>query len=304
MMSGATMEPYSRMRPEREISRRIAAFAAGASLEISPRDDLARERIGDLLAPGTAVFVNHAGTSTHHDIVAACVRLRRAGFRPVPHIAARRLASFTQARDFLERATGEAGVSEVLMIAGDPAETLGPFRDTIELLTSGLAQRCAIRRVFFAGYPEGHPRIDRHALAAALRTKLALARENGLEVSLITQFGFEAEPIRSWIAALREDGIVCPVRVGVAGPASIATLAKFAVRCGIGASLRALGRGQTAFARILTEATPDPLIAALVENERPGATFDGLHLFTFGGLRRTALWLDSRSRPLGGEPAQ
>jgi methylenetetrahydrofolate reductase (NADH) len=298
------MEQHPRMSPEPEISGRIAALAAGASLEISPRDDLARERVGELLAPGTAVFVNHAGSVTHHDIVAACVRLRLARFRPVPHVAARRLASFTQARDFFERAAGEAGVTEVLMIAGDPAETPGPFRDSLELLASGLAERCAIRRVFFAGYPEGHPRIDRHALAAALRAKLALAREGGLETSLVTQFGFEAEPILRWIAALREDGILCPVRVGVAGPATVATLAKYAVRCGIGASLRALGRRQTAFARILTEATPDPLIAALVAEEQPGADLDGLHLFTFGGVRRTAVWLASRSRSLGAASAR
>ena len=58
------------------------------------------------------MFVNHPASVTHHDIVAACVKLRRAGFTPVPHIAARRLASFTQARDFLQRAADEAEVRE------------------------------------------------------------------------------------------------------------------------------------------------------------------------------------------------
>jgi methylenetetrahydrofolate reductase (NADPH) len=97
------------------------------------------------------------------------------------------------------------------------------------------------------------------------------------------------------MSALRADGISCPIRIGVAGPATIATLAKFAVRCGIGASLRALGRGQTAFARILAEATPDTLIGSLIAGEERWVPIDGLHIFTFGGVRRTAEWIAARS---------
>jgi len=62
------------------------------------------------------------------------------------------------------------------------------------------------------------------------------------------------------------------------------------VRCGIGASLRALARGHTAFARILSEANPDALIEALVTGEEHGSRIDSLHVFTFGGVRRTAEW--------------
>ena len=76
-----------------------------------------------------------------------------------------------------------------------------------------------------------------------------------------------------------------------AGPASIATLAKFAMRCGIGNSLRALARGHTALARILTEANPDALIDALVADDNPDAAVDGLHVFTLGGVRRAANWM-------------
>jgi methylenetetrahydrofolate reductase (NADPH) len=120
---------------------------------------------------------------------------------------------------------------------------------------------------------------------------VALARRRGLDVSLVTQFGFDAAPILRWIASLRAHDIACPVQVGIAGPATVATLAKFAVRCGIGASLRALARGHTAFARILAEAGPDTLIEALVAGEDPDQPIDRLHLFTFGGVRRTAEWI-------------
>jgi methylenetetrahydrofolate reductase (NADPH) len=273
--------------------RRIAELVGTCSIEISPRDELAGERLREVLDLGTTVFVNHPASVTHHDIVAACARLRRAGFTPVPHIAARRLASFTQASDFLRRAVAEAGATSALIIGGHPERPMGPFRDSFDLLATGLVELHGLRRVAVAGYPEGHPRTASASLDTALDAKVALARQRGLEISLVTQFGFEADPILRWIATLRARGIDCPVRIGLAGPASIATLAKFAFRCGIGASLRALARGHAAFARILVEATPEPLIATLISGEHPDALIDGLHIFTFGGVSHTAEWIRS-----------
>jgi methylenetetrahydrofolate reductase (NADPH) len=280
--------PVPALAPQR---RRVTELVGACSIEVSPRDDLAGERLCEMLPPGRTVFVNHPGSVTHHDIVAACARLRQGGFEPVPHIAVRRLASFTQASDFLQRAVGEAQVKAALIIGGDPDHPVGPFPDSSDLLASGLIERHGLREVAFAGYPEGHPRIAARALDQALRAKVALARGQGLDVSLVTQFGFDAAPILHWIAALRTQDIVCPVRIGIAGPTTVATLAKFAVRCGIGASLRALARGHTAFARILAEAGPDTLIGALVADEDPRCPIDGLHVFTFGGVRRTAEWI-------------
>jgi methylenetetrahydrofolate reductase (NADPH) len=275
--------------------RRAASLIGAASIELSPRDTLNGEELRDLLAPGTMVFVNHPGSVTHHDIVASCARLQRAGFIPVPHVAARRLASFTQARDFLERAVAEAEITRALIIAGDPDRPVGPFRDSLDLLTTGVVEQSGVGQIILAGHPEGHPLVDRRTLDTALRAKLTLADERDLTASVVSQFAFDPAPIRDWIASLRAQGITCPVRIGVAGPAGVATLAKFAVRCGIGASLRALGRGHAAFARILVEAGPDPLIDALVADEDAAAPIDGLHLFTFGGLRRTAAWIRSRT---------
>jgi len=270
---------------------RVADLIVASSIELSPRDELAGEPLRDLFSPATTVFVAHPPSATYRDIVAACARLRRAGFSAIPHIAARRLASLVEASDFLERAAGEADVVDALLIGGDPNWSAGPFRDSASLLESGVIECHGLDRIRFAAYPEGHPLITARALDAALDAKLVLARQHGLDTSLVTQFGFDAAPIQRWIFALRARGISCPVRVGVAGPASVATLARFAVRCGIGASMRALARGHTAFARVLTEAGPDALIDALVAGEAKDTAVDGLHIFTFGGVRRTAAWL-------------
>ena len=296
----AAIDPLRPVADDAARRHREAELAAASSIEISPRDDFAGERLLELLDPGRTVFVNHPASVTHHDIVAACARLRRAGFNPVPHIAVRRLASFTQANDFLQRAAAEADVRRALIIGGDPDHPVGPFPDAYDLLASGLVGHHGLREVAFAGYPEGHPRIASRSLNEALHAKLTLARRQDLEVSVVTQFGFEASSIHRWIAALRDRDIVCPVRVGIAGPATVATLAKFAVRCGIGASLRRLARGHTAFARILAEAGPDPLIGGLVAEEDPRWPIGGLHIFSFGGVRRTAEWIRAARGADGG----
>jgi methylenetetrahydrofolate reductase (NADPH) len=296
-MAAAARRPDAGRPTESGWRRRAAALIATASVELSPRDGLKGEALRELLPAGTTVFVNHPPRATHHDIVAACARLRLAGFVPVPHVAARRLASFTQLDDFLRRAVAEAEIERALIVAGDPEHPVGPFRDSLEVLASGAVEGRGLRRVAFGVYPESHPRIDERTLDRALDEKLAWARRCGLEVSLVTQFGFAATPIAARIAALRARGVDCPVEIGIAGPGTVATLAKFAIRCGVRASVHALARGQTAFARILTRHTPDGLIRALVAAERPEAPIDGLHVFTFAGLRLTAQWRSAWLEP-------
>ena len=272
------------------LRRRVAELVGACSIELSPRDDLAGPGLAQIFRPGTTVFVNYSARVTYHDVTAACMRLHRAGFTPVPHVVARRLGNFTQADEFLRRAAGEACVSHVLLLGGDAEPPVGPFSSALDLLATGVVERHGITHVSFAGYPEGHRRVGADVLALSLRAKGELARQRGLTVSVVTQFGFEPEPVLRWLALQRIAGLGCPVCIGLAGPATVATLAKYAVRCGIGASLHALTHGHTAIARILTEASPDALIEALVAAEDPAAPISALHIFTFGGLRRTAAW--------------
>jgi methylenetetrahydrofolate reductase (NADPH) len=273
---------------------RLLALAGAASLEISARDRTADLLCRDLLGQGRSVYITHAPTDTTPGMVAAAVRLRRAGLNPVPHVAARAIASYTRLNDYLARAAGEAGVARILLVAGDADQPAGPYRSSLELLETGLLDKHAIREIGFAGYPEGHPRIAAATLATALADKLALCRRAGLAPFVMTQFCLEAAPIARWIAQARAAGISCPIHVGLAGPTAVASLAKFAVRCGIGRSIGALVRGQTSVTRLLTETGPEPLLHALAG--APELPIDGLHLFTFGGVARTAGWLGALQR--------
>ena len=82
-----------------------------------------------------------------------------------------------------------------------------------------------------------------------------------------------------------------PVRIGLAGPASVATLARYAVRCGIGQSIAALVRRGPAIARMVAESGPEVVVRQIAAADWRGSGVNGIHLFGFGGLARTARWL-------------
>ena len=257
---------------------RVASLLDGYSVELPPRGALDGDW-PDLLAPGSQVFVTCTPRDAPADIVARALDLARLGFAPVPHIGARHLASLAELDGFLARLRGEAGVGRVLLIGGDLPAPRGPFAAAADVMASGLLERHGIASVGIAGYPEGHPRIAAPVLEAALSDKLATLATRGLEPFVVTQFCFEAAPILAWLASLRALGIAAPVRVGLAGPAGLATLVRFAARPG-------------AMARLAREHAPDGIVRDLAGHTPPLAALGvaGLHFFTFGGIARTVRW--------------
>jgi methylenetetrahydrofolate reductase (NADPH) len=110
----------------------------------------------------------------------------------------------------------------------------------------------------------------------------------------VTQFCFESAPILGLLGDLQTRGIALPVIVGLAGPASPATLGKFALRCGIGNSIRALRAQIGRYGRLLTDTGPDEVLRSLWSAPREATTgIAGFHLFPFGGVRKSGLWLRS-----------
>lgn len=262
-----------------------------ASVEVTPR--AATPALRDLYDPGTEVFVSFLPGGDWRAVAATAAELRRQGFCPVPHVAARALAGRDDLDAFLRRLAGEAGVDRALVIAGDTERPRGAFAGALDALASGLFEAHGIRRIGLAGYPEGHPKLSDEALMTALRAKLAWAREAGVEPFVVTQFCFAATPVLDWLAATRAAGIAAPVRIGVAGPASVATLVRYALRCGIGASLRAVQTRTNMIGRLLSDAGPDDLLRELATAlaAAPDPRVTGIHFFPFGGPGKTSDWI-------------
>lgn len=294
-MSTVTDHSIDRLRLSRDLVRereRIIALLGGCSLETSVHNPADVDPYRDQLDPGTDVYINHFPGETYHRVVAVAARLRRIGLNPVPHLAARNFVGFTQVRDLVERLVGEAQTAQVFVIAGDLQRPAGPYASSLDLLETGLFQKHGIRRIAIAGYPEEHRRIGAVDLANALGAKYAFARREGLDLYIVTQSCFEAAPILGWIERVRSSGVDLPIRIGLAGPASLRTLLKFALRCGIGGSIRALGSDAASITHLLAQAGPETIVRALAQAAAGmREEIAGLHFFPFGGVAQTAAWI-------------
>jgi methylenetetrahydrofolate reductase (NADPH) len=273
------------------MTARLTGLLASASVEVSSNGNQLKE-LSDQFAAGTNVSITFLPGDNYRHNVETAAALRRAGFNPVPHIAAREMPSREALNDFLVRARREADVRRIVLIAGDVAAAKGPFKSSRDAALSGLIKAHGITSVSVAGYPEGHPYLEGAHACDALAAWRDWGEQSGIRVDIVTQFCFEAAPILSWIGELQTRGIDLPVTVGLAGPATLATLTKFGLRCGVGNSMRAL-RGQIGrFGRLLTDNGPDDVVRGLLAAGRDAtAPIAGFHLFPFGGLRKSSAWL-------------
>jgi methylenetetrahydrofolate reductase (NADPH) len=278
-----------------------AELVACGSLEMSPDrvDDV--RTLAALLPVGTKVYVNHLPRHELPGSLSSLNALRDAGLEPVPHIAARRVLSHTELRSFLERAVGEAGVTKVLLIGGDDVQPRGPYADAAAVLREGVLAECGVREVGLPGYPEGHPRIAAPLLAQGLEDKLALAAGQGLGTYMVTQFSFSPARVIEYCGGMARERPSLPIYVGLAGPTEPRTLLRFAQRCGVSASLRALKDQGIAAVRLVTHTDPGEQLAAVAHYciGHTSCNVVGVHLFTFGGAVQAAEWMRSlvASRP-------
>jgi methylenetetrahydrofolate reductase (NADPH) len=263
------------------------------SIELSARHPEAVAILRDFFEPGTEVFITYLPDQAIEESIRMAASLAAARFVPVPHVAARALTSREELRRFLETAAGEAGVDRILAVAGDRDRAQGPLTSALDVIESGLLEAAGISGVGLAGHPEGHPAVASEALDRALLDKLAAAARRGLRPRVVTQFCFEVAPILAYLDRLKRNGVAAPVRIGIAGPAELATLTRFAARCGIGNSIRALVRRPSLAGRLALYGGPEPLLDALaleLSTRTGGPRVEGLHVFPFGGARRAAEW--------------
>jgi len=277
----------------------IAETLRDYSIEVNPSDSTVVDAAVKRLDPRTEVFLTWIPGANPMDIVRPAARLRRAGLIPVPHVGARHLESAVQLQQFASRLANEAGVDRVLIIGGDRAKPTGPYDCSLGVMQTDVFRKAGILRMAVAGFPEGNPNISDIALDEALEAKVNFSRATGLQLSIVTQFCFKAKPIIEWLKRIRARGIDVPVRVGLAGPAGLITLTRYAVRCGTGNSLHVLTE-HPSFARLLIEKSPEPIIGGIATTAGSESTaplplgITGLHFFVFGGFNKTVDWINAQ----------
>ncbi len=85
------------------------------------------------------------------------------------------------------------------------------------------------------------------------------------------------------------------MRIGLAGPTNLATLLRYAKRCGVRASAQGLARQAGLVRQLFAMSAPDALGARAGRRRAPSRHLGEVapHFFSFGGLLRTARWAEA-----------
>jgi methylenetetrahydrofolate reductase (NADPH) len=284
------------MRESRALGEIASELVINGSIELSAESLEVIPLATRLLPFGMTVYLPKMLRRPLADNLHMIHALHAAGFDPVPHIAARQVASASGLRSYLDKVVHEFGVHRVLVIGGDNPQVAGPFADSAALIGSGILAQAGIHEIDVAGYPEGHPRIPLEVLKSDLYAKLRMAADQGLGINIITQFSFAPSRIVEYCDELAHSVPQVPVYVGLAGPTDSASLLRFARHCGVSESLRALSSLGVKAATLACHTSPDEQVEVLARYcaGHEASNVIGLHVFSFGGFARSAEWVGEK----------
>ncbi|WP_281982310.1 methylenetetrahydrofolate reductase [Thalassorhabdomicrobium marinisediminis] len=274
----------------------LEAFLQGYSIEVMPRTAEKVPDFKDLLPTGTRVYIAHIEGTPIEDMVATAARLARDGYPVMPHFPARIIKDQATLENWIAMYQGEAGVDQALLLAGGVAQPHGDFDSSIALLETGAFDRAGFTRLHVAGHPEGNRDIDPSGgtlnVDAALRWKQKFSETTDAQMALATQFAFEARPLIEWADSLKAAGITLPIHIGIAGPAKLQTMIKFAVACGVGPSLKVLQKRARDVTKLLLPFEPTEVLTELAAHKAatPDSNIERVHFFPLGGITANANW--------------
>jgi|TARA_B110000967_G_scaffold209995_1_gene269364 methylenetetrahydrofolate reductase (NADPH) len=191
------------------------------------------------------------------------------GYNAIPHIPARSITNLDMLKDYV-RQIKDAGVNQVLVIGGD-RDILGDYHSSMQLIETGLLEGM---KIGIAGHPEGSPNMSDEIINEALKQK-----EPYVDY-IVTQWTQDVSALKQYVATMP-----LPVHVGLAGPASLKTLVKFAGFVGLKNTISFAKKNATKILDLLSVQTPDEVIHELKDS------VDNFHIYAFGGIKKTNEWL-------------
>lgn len=285
-----------------QINQDFTALLSRASIEVMPRTAAKVAEFSGLLPRDTLIYIAHLDGTDPNNMVATARRLLQEGFAVMPHFPARSIESRDMLKELLERYAGEAGVTQALVLAGGAPRQRGPFGSSMDLLETGLFQETGFTRLHVAGHPEPNKDIDPNggtkAADEALLQKQDYAQQTGTDMAIVTQFLFSADAALDWIGRIRAKGVTLPVHLGLAGPAKLQTLIKFAIACGVGPSLSVLQKRARDLTALTRPYEPTEALARLNEARNAGDERipDRIHIFPLGGINTASQYLSDHRR--------
>lgn len=285
---------------------KVVDFLQDFSIEVMPRTAEKVENFRDHLPTGTRVYIAHIEGTPIEDMVATAKRIAAEGYQVMPHFPARIIKDETVLADWIARYQGEAGVDQALVLAGGVPQPQGKFDSSMQLLETELFDKAGFKRLHVAGHPEGNRDIDLKGsstnVETALKWKNDFNNRTDADMAIVTQFAFDAGPIIEWSNQVQASRIDLPIHIGIAGPAKLQTLIKFAIACGVGPSLKVLQKRAMDVTKLVMPYEPDDVVTALAAHKvaNPGFAVTHVHFFPLGGIKSNAAWATSR----GGASAQ
>ena len=237
------------------------------SLEVTTRTDLSS------LPNLKDIYITFLPGSEYKDVVSQAQSLVDLGYNAIPHFPARSIIDLAMLKDYVDQVKS-AGVKQVLIIGGD-RDILGEYHCSLQLIETGLFDDF---KIGIAGHPEGSPNMSDDVIEEAIKSKSQFADY------IVTQWTQDTEALTNFISEAP-----LPVHVGVAGPASMKTLVKFAGFVGLKNTLNFAKKNASKIFDLLTVQTPDDVIQEL------RSKVDNFHIYAFGGIKKTNEWLQKEN---------
>ena len=280
-----------------KVSDHLKDFLTDFSIEVMPSTASKIENFKEILPQNTRVYIAHIEGVPIEEMVQTAKRISNEGFAVMPHFPARIIKNKSTLEEWIKTYQDEAGIDQALLLAGGATNPHGVFENSMQLVETELFEKYKFKNLHFAGHPEGNKDIDHDGSSKnvdeALLWKQKFNERTDIEVAITTQFCFEADPVIKWANSLIDNGINIPIHIGVAGPATLQTLIKFSIACGVGASLKVLQKRAKDVKKLLLPFEPNDFLETLAKHkkENPNFNISNIHFFPLGGINANATWI-------------
>ena len=173
-------------------------------------------------SPSKEVFIAWLPTDSFESLLSKCEDVRSKGYRPVPHIVAKKIKDISHANYI---ANEISSLTSKVLIIGGGGDIEGDFSTVKELVDTKAFDKFEIG---VGGFPDGNDTLSYEESMNILKQKTYAS-------FVVTQWSLNIDNIKRFL-----DDSPLPVYLGVPNDCSIRQLIKFAKMCGIENSVKGI----------------------------------------------------------------